>query len=38
MTYKDMVATYLDIFFAGVDTTSNAVLWSLYELAKNQDK
>lgn len=38
MTYKDMVATYVDIFFAGVDTTSNAVLWSLYELAKNQDK
>ena len=38
MAFKDMVATYVDIFFAGVDTTSNAVLWSLYELAKNQDK
>ena len=38
MTFQDLLATYVDIYFAGVDTTANVVLWTLYELARNQDK
>ena len=38
MTFEDLLATYVDIFFAGVDTTANAVLWTFYELARNQEK
>ena len=38
MTYEDLLATYVDIYFAGVDTTAASILWALYQLAKNQDK
>lgn len=38
VTYEDLLAMYVDIYFAGVDTTAGAILWSLYQLAKNQDK
>lgn len=38
LTYEDLLATYVDIYFAGVDTTATAILWTLYQLAKHQDK
>ncbi|XP_078351109.1 sterol 26-hydroxylase, mitochondrial-like [Oculina patagonica] len=38
MTHKDLLATYVDVYFAGVDTTATAILWSLYLLANHQDK
>ncbi|XP_078352546.1 sterol 26-hydroxylase, mitochondrial-like [Oculina patagonica] len=38
MTHEDLLATYVDMYFAGVDTTATAILWSLYLLAKHQDK
>ena len=38
MTHEDLLATYVDTYFAGVDTTATSVLWSLYELARNPDK
>ena len=38
LTHEDLLATYVDVYFAGVDTTATSVLWCLYELAKNPDK
>lgn len=38
MSYEDLLATYVDTYLAGVDTTATAILWSLYLLAKHQDK
>ena len=38
ITKKDLLATYIDIHLAGVDTTSTMMLWVFYQLAKHQDK
>ena len=34
---KDLEASIVDTFFAGVDTTSNTMGWILYELSRNQE-
>ena len=34
----DLVASVIDLMFAGVDTTSNTVHWALYLLGRNPDK
>ncbi|KAB7505202.1 putative cytochrome P450 [Armadillidium nasatum] len=38
LTRKDVVTMVLDMMFAGIDTTSHTVAFTLYMLAKNQDK
>ena len=38
LTKDDLLATVIDLLFAGVDTTSNTVQWVLYMMAKNPDK
>ena len=34
----DLLASVIDVLFAGVDTTSNTMQWVLYMLAKNRDE
>ena len=34
----DLLASVMDVLFAGVDTTSNTMQWVLYMLAKNPEK
>ena len=34
----DLLATVIDVLFAGVDTTSNTMQWVLYMMAKDPDK
>ncbi|KAK3725253.1 hypothetical protein QZH41_001277 [Actinostola sp. cb2023] len=38
LSREDILASVIDLIFAGVETTSNTKLWSLYMLGKNQDK
>ena len=38
LTKDDLLATVIDVLFAGVDTTSNTMQWALYMMAKNPDK
>lgn len=38
LTEEDLLASVIDLIFAGVDTTSNTMQWALYLLAKNPDK
>ncbi|RXG58231.1 cytochrome P450 4c3 [Armadillidium vulgare] len=38
LTRKDVVTFMLDMFFAGIDTTSHALGFTLYLLARNKDK
>ena len=38
LTKDDLLATVIDVLFAGVDTTSNTMQWVLYMMAKNTDK
>ena len=38
LTKDDLLATVIDVLFAGVDTTSNTMQWVLYMMAKNPDK
>lgn len=38
MTKDDVMASIIDLLFAGVDTTSNTMQWILYMMAKNPDK
>ena len=38
LTKDDLLATVIDVLFAGVDTTSNTMQWVLYVMAKNPDK
>jgi cytochrome P450 len=38
MTKDDLMASIIDLLFAGVDTTSNTMQWLLYMMAKNPDK
>ena len=38
LTRDDLMASYSDVLFAGVDTTSTAMLWVLYLLGKNPEK
>ena len=38
LTKDDLLASVIDVLFAGVDTTSNAMQWVLYMMAKNPDK
>ena len=35
---EDLLASVIDVLFAGVDTTSNTMQWVLYNMAKNPDK
>ena len=37
-TKDDLLASVIDVLFAGVDTTSNTMQWVLYMLAKNRDE
>ena len=37
-TKNDLLASVIDVLFAGVDTTSNTMQWVLYMLAKNRDE
>ena len=37
-TKNDLLASVIDVLFAGVDTTSNTMQWVLYMLAKNPEK
>ena len=38
LTKDDLLATVIDVLFAGVDTTSNTMQWVLYIMAKNPGK
>ncbi|KAK3726931.1 hypothetical protein QZH41_004224 [Actinostola sp. cb2023] len=38
LSRDDLIASIIDLLFAGVDTTSNTMQWFLYMMAKNQDK
>ncbi len=38
LTKDDLLASVIDVLFAGVDTTSNTMQWMLYMMAKNPDK
>ena len=38
LTTDDLLASVIDVLFAGVDTTSNTMQWVLYMLAKNPEK
>lgn len=38
LSKRDLMASMIDLFFAGVDTTSNTMQWFLYTMAKNPDK
>ena len=38
LTKDDLLASVIDVLFAGVDTTSNTMQWVLYMLAKNPEK
>ena len=38
LTEDDLLASVIDLLFAGVDTTSNTMQWALYLLSKNPDK
>ena len=38
LTKNDLLASVIDVLFAGVDTTSNTMQWVLYMMAKNPDK
>ena len=38
LTKDDLLATVIDVLFAGVDTTSHTMQWALYMMAKNPDK
>ena len=38
LTKDDLLASVMDVLFAGVDTTSNTMQWILYMLAKNPEK
>ena len=38
LTKDDLLATVIDVLFAGVDTTSNTMQWVLYMMAKNPGK
>ena len=38
LTKDDLLASVMDVLFAGVDTTSNTMQWVLYMLAKNPEK
>lgn len=38
LTKDDLLASVIDILFAGVDTTSNTMQWVLYMMAKNPEK
>ena len=38
LTKDDLLASVIDVLFAGVDTTSNTMQWVLYMMAKNPDK
>ncbi|CAH1269684.1 CYP27A1 [Branchiostoma lanceolatum] len=37
VTKKDLYATVTELLLAGVDTTSNTMVWTLYELARHPD-
>ena len=38
LTKDDLLASVIDVLFAGVDTTSNTMQWVIYMLAKNPEK
>ena len=38
LSKNEIMASLIDLLFAGVDTTSTAILWSLYLLGNNLDK
>ena len=38
LSKDDLLASVIDVLFAGVDTTSNTMQWVLYMMAKNPDK
>ena len=38
LTKDDLLASVIDVLFAGVDTKSNTMQWVLYMLAKNPEK
>jgi len=38
LSTDDLMASIIDLLFAGVDTTSNTMQWFLYMMSKNQDK
>lgn len=38
LSRDDLMASIIDLLFAGVDTTSNSMQWFLYMMSKNQDK
>ncbi|KAL9957729.1 hypothetical protein ACROYT_G034665 [Oculina patagonica] len=38
LTKDDLLASVIDVLFAGVDTTSNTMQWMLYMMAKNPNK
>ena len=38
LTQDDLLASVIDVLFAGVDTTSNTMQWVLYLMAKNPEK
>lgn len=38
LTKEDLLASVIDLLFAGVDTTSNTMQWALYMMGKNPEK
>ena len=38
LTKDDLLASVIDVLFAGIDTTSKTMQWVLYMLAKNPEK
>ncbi|XP_048582527.1 sterol 26-hydroxylase, mitochondrial [Nematostella vectensis] len=38
LTRDDLLASVIDLLFAGVDTTSNTMQWVFYTMGKHQDK
>lgn len=38
LSREDITASVIDLMFAGIETTSNTILWALYMLGKNPEK